>query len=208
MTTTTNAASIRELPDEIRVPLDSLHADADYLASRALAGSLTKDQIVGTIRERIDAAKNGILAAISTAGAAAGRAGDPAKPRDDSDQSYDRPIGYLPACELERLRSGHSANLRSARFGPSALDADVPVYLQPSPVAVVEEPTVHAVLTADDLKELKNGTRWRVEWWNESCRMMLPADMRLDSFQAYKNGTLMFTIKAQPLPPAPKESKT
>lgn len=49
--------------------------------------------------------------------------------------------------------------------------------------------------TADDIKEPKNGTNWRVVWWNESCRMMLPADKALDSFQSYKNGTLQFTLK-------------
>ena len=55
--------------------------------------------------------------------------GDPAEPRDDSDRTYDRPIGYLPASELWRLHAGHDANLRSAKFGPSTLDRDVPVYL-------------------------------------------------------------------------------
>jgi len=50
-------------------------------------------------------------------------------------------------------------------------------------------------LTADDLKEPKNGNEWRVEWWNESCRMMLPSNKRLDCFTSYKNGTLQFTIK-------------
>lgn len=50
-------------------------------------------------------------------------------------------------------------------------------------------------LTADDIKEPKNGTNWRVVWWNESCRMLLPADKQLDSFQAYKNGTMQFTLK-------------
>ena len=50
-------------------------------------------------------------------------------------------------------------------------------------------------LTADDLKEPKNGKQWRVEWWNESCRMMLPAGSKLDGFVSYKNGTLQFTIK-------------
>ncbi|WP_423459927.1 hypothetical protein [Ottowia sp. VDI28] len=60
-------------------------------------------------------------------------------------------------------------------------------------------------LTADDLREPKNGANWRVEWWNELCRMMLPADMSLDSYRSYKNGTFMFTLKARPLPPAPKE---
>lgn len=50
-------------------------------------------------------------------------------------------------------------------------------------------------LNADTLREPINGDEWRVEWWNESCRMMLPAGMILDCFQAYKNGTLQFTIK-------------
>lgn len=61
--------------------------------------------------------------------------GDPTEPRDDSDRSYDRPIGYLPAYELGRLHSGHDANLRSAKFGPSALGGDVPVYLEAQPPA-------------------------------------------------------------------------
>lgn len=50
-------------------------------------------------------------------------------------------------------------------------------------------------LTADEIKEPKNGDSWRVEWWNESCRMMLPADKALDSFRSYKNGTMQFTLK-------------
>lgn len=41
------------------------------------------------------------------------------------------PIGYLPAYELQRLMVGHGANLRSAKFGPGALDGDVPVYVLP-----------------------------------------------------------------------------
>lgn len=65
------------------------------------------------------------------AGEARTEGGDPASPRDDSDRTYDRPIGYLPAYELGRLHSGHDASLRSAKFGPSALDGDVPVYLEP-----------------------------------------------------------------------------
>ena len=50
-------------------------------------------------------------------------------------------------------------------------------------------------LTADELKEPKNGEQWHIVWWNESCRMMLPFDAKLDSFTSYKNGTLQFTIK-------------
>lgn len=49
--------------------------------------------------------------------------------------------------------------------------------------------------TAGKLREPKNGDGWRVVWWNESVRMMLPDDKRLDSFQGYKNGTLVLTIK-------------
>ena len=60
-------------------------------------------------------------------------------------------------------------------------------------------------LTADDLREPKNGANWRVEWWNESARLMLPANKRLDSFQSYKNGTLMFTLKEHGTQPAHKE---
>jgi hypothetical protein len=59
-------------------------------------------------------------------------------------------------------------------------------------------------LTADDIREPKNGKDWRVEWWNESCRMMLPSDMRLDAFRSYKNGTLQFTIKRRDANPPEK----
>ena len=50
-------------------------------------------------------------------------------------------------------------------------------------------------VAADALTEPKSGDKWRVEWWNESCRMMLPAHAKLNSFVAYKNGTIQFTIK-------------
>lgn len=83
------------------------------------------------------------------AGEAQPEQGDPASPKDDSDRTYDRPIGYLAAYELGRLHSGHSANLRSAKFGPSALDGDVPVYLDPpngdaAPQASAEDERGHA----------------------------------------------------------------
>lgn len=60
---------------------------------------------------------------------------------------------------------------------------------------LIDHPQAREPLTADDLREPKNGTQWRVEWWNESCRMMLPSDAKLDSFTSYKNGTMQFTIK-------------
>lgn len=47
-----------------------------------------------------------------------------------------KPVGYLAAYEMDRLRSGHDARLRSPLFGPSELDCDVPVYAAPP-----DEPT-------------------------------------------------------------------
>jgi len=38
------------------------------------------------------------------------------------------PVGYCPAYELERLASGHNAYIRPSKFGPGALDGDVPLY--------------------------------------------------------------------------------
>ena len=53
----TNTTPPVQVPDSIRVPLDSLHADAEYLLARLLAGTLTREQVVGVIRDRIDAAQ-------------------------------------------------------------------------------------------------------------------------------------------------------
>ena len=53
----TNTTTHGQVPDSIRVPLYSLHADAEYLLARLLAGTLTREQVVGVIRERIDAAR-------------------------------------------------------------------------------------------------------------------------------------------------------
>lgn len=49
--------------------------------------------------------------------------------------THAQPVGYLAAHELSRLNSGHDSNLRSAKFGPSALDRDVPVFLAAPPPA-------------------------------------------------------------------------
>ncbi len=50
-------------------------------------------------------------------------------------------------------------------------------------------------LTAGDLKEPKNGQAWRVEWWNEAMRLMLPKDRELTGVQHYGNGTIVLTIR-------------
>lgn len=81
------------------------------------------------------------LAHPTEAAPAAVYGGDPAEPRDDSDRAWPDPIGYLPAYELGRLHSGHDARLRSAKFGPSQLDGDVPVYLE-APAAVLPHDVV------------------------------------------------------------------
>lgn len=54
-----------ELPDAVRVPLDSLHADAGYLVGRALDHSLSRAEVVSVIRSRIDAARAAIAALAS-----------------------------------------------------------------------------------------------------------------------------------------------
>lgn len=45
------------IADAVRVPLDSLHADASYLIGRLQRGTMTASRVVEVIRERIDAAK-------------------------------------------------------------------------------------------------------------------------------------------------------
>jgi len=47
-------------------------------------------------------------------------------------QPQPEPVGYCPAYELERLASGHNAYIRPSKFGPGALDGDVPLYLHPA----------------------------------------------------------------------------
>ncbi|WP_238908152.1 hypothetical protein [Achromobacter ruhlandii] len=108
------------------LPLEAaLHVLVDKIVPGLDTGDLVHDA------GRASAMLSGIMASAPVAGEARTEGGDPASPRDDSDRTYDKPIGYLPVYELGRLHSGHSANLRSAKFGPSALDGDVPVYLDP-----------------------------------------------------------------------------
>ena len=59
-----NADSVLEdaLSDAVRVPLDSLHADAAYLIGRLRDGSMPYARVIEIIRERIDAAKAAIRA--------------------------------------------------------------------------------------------------------------------------------------------------
>jgi len=95
---------------------------------------------------------------------------------------------YLVATGLTNEAGTVGLYERHDRFVPLA-DCEV-LYTAPQPTQAQA-----GSVTADDLKQPRNGAQWRVEWWNESCRMLLPANKRLDSFQTYRNGTLMFTIK-------------
>ena len=136
MTTPTTKAA--ELPEALRVPLDSLHADAGYLCGRLLNGSLTQEQVVASIRRRIDAAK------LAAQALSAAQAGVPAwiNPCDKSQERYLPDIGEAVLFKHEgRVYAGkHTGGSFKSdfplgkRFGtwdcvwayPSALDSAAP----------------------------------------------------------------------------------
>lgn len=82
------------------------------------------------------------------------------------------PIGYLPSYEADRLKSGHDARLRSAKFGPSQLDGDVPLYTHPAPQQadrprVPDEldwrhPRIQALIGADARSRICIDLVWRI----------------------------------------------
>ncbi|SAI59104.1 Uncharacterised protein [Bordetella ansorpii] len=49
---------------------------------------------------------------------------------------------------------------------------------------------------AGAVREPVNGDGWKVVWWNESMRLLLPDGYRLDHWNGYRNGTKQLTIKA------------
>ena len=106
--------------------------------------------------------------------------------------------------EIQQLKTQLSAR----QAAPTGLTEAVFQVLEgwniPAPVRKILETAYYAPppperepLSADDLREPKNGKAWRVEWWNESLRMMLPSQMRLDRVQAFKTGTLVLTLKKE-----------
>jgi hypothetical protein len=68
----------------------------------------------------------------------------------DSGSPASEPVGYLAAYELSRLNSGHDALLRSARYGPSYLDGDVPVYLGIASPPALPVPYTAQVIAGQD----------------------------------------------------------
>ena len=49
---------------------------------------------------------------------------------------------------------------------------------------------------AGSLREPKNGNGWKVHWWNESARLMLPDGYRVDNCTIHRNRTIQLMIKA------------
>lgn len=83
----------------------------------------------------------------------------------------------------------------AAWFGPDADEVYIAravseLLAAPQPATSERDP-----LTADDLRQPKNGKAWRVEWWNERARLMLPDNMALTSALSYRSGTLILTLK-------------
>lgn len=102
------------IADAVRVPLDSLHADAEWLCARLLDKSLTREEVVTAIRSRIDAAK----AALTTAAAAV-----PAIP-DAITHTIQRALVKFSDSELERLRTLlEPKNAAVAMFGTARIAA-------------------------------------------------------------------------------------
>ncbi|MGG5151197.1 hypothetical protein [Alcaligenes aquatilis] len=48
---------------------------------------------------------------------------------------------------------------------------------------------------AGSVREPANGNGWRVHWWNESMRLMLPEGSRIHYHNIFGNGTMVITIK-------------
>ncbi|UYY88084.1 hypothetical protein [Alcaligenes sp. SMD-FA] len=48
---------------------------------------------------------------------------------------------------------------------------------------------------AGSVREPANGNGWRVHWWNESMRLMLPEGSRIHYHNIFRNGTMVITIK-------------
>ena len=93
------------LSDAVRVPLDSLHADAAYLIGRLREGSMPYARVIEIIRERIDAAKAAIRARAARA---------PADSVQDDAARLDWLLLRISGAEFRRLGVHYSGNARRA----------------------------------------------------------------------------------------------
>lgn len=136
---------------------------------------------------------------------------------------YPEDVAYGPQRMMDRLKKWLDKHF-AARIAESAAPAPVaqpePVYIRADDLAKARiapqlcrvepamreggfvavyqgapSPVAPTPATADDLREPKNGAMWRVEWWNETMRMMLPNSHTLQGCTRYKNGTLVLTIR-------------
>lgn len=198
MTTNTNAALAEDLQDTVSKALRRAwqlgqtywqQADSEYTSQHRKA-----DETQGKFDTLVEETR----AALSTAAQPPALTGDPAEPRDDSDRIYDRPVGYLPAYELSRLHSGHGAQLRSAKFGPSALDGDVPVYLESSALALVQA-LIGAQRAINSMKvEAETAAQGDEQMMLEACEQI--SNEGLDAWMAIQS-TLAAAPKEEPAQP-------
>lgn len=107
-----------------------------------------------------------------------------------------------PAAHLRRLVAENEAKDALLRQAVEAMegviywDNEKPEWQDArTAIAAIRQQPAPQPLTADDLHEPKNGQQWRVVWWNESCRMMLPVGLKVDRYKGYRNGTMQFTLK-------------
>lgn len=92
-----------------------------------------------------------------------------------------QPIGYVAARELSRLNSGHDANLRSAKFGPSTLDGDVPVYLEPAKAGTDESTIRRALVMASNYIDTLGGDSRSYRAALASAPVPVLKDWRIDT---------------------------
>lgn len=110
-------------------------------------------------------------------------------------RSNDQPIGYLPAYELGRLHSGHDAQIRTPQFGPSALDGDVPVYLEGQSALV--EALRNAQCAIQSMKaEAETAAQGDEQMMLEACEQI--SNEGLDAWMAIQS-TLAAAPKAEPV---------
>lgn len=51
---------------------------------------------------------------------------------------------------------------------------------------------------ASEVSEPLNDDKWKVHWWGDWMRLMLPADRHLDRVEHCRNGTIKITITIKP----------
>ena len=108
------------LSDAVRVPLDSLHADAAYLIGRLREGSMPYARVIEIIRERIDAAKAAIRARAAHGQAPAGAT----KPTEQQILEAAEKAGLWPNTVHSWIPAFHRYHKELAKAQPAQARAD------------------------------------------------------------------------------------